>query len=252
MRRNDRTGEIGKTHRGNIIKIVEYIDHNDIIVEFIDEHINDEVARVHTTYKSFKDGTVKSPYDKTVHGKGYKGVGKYSCKSYKRAWDIWAHMIRRCYDPYTINKNITYKDCIVCDEWFNFQNFAEWYEENYYTLQDESVQLDKDILYKGNKIYSPDTCIFVPHRINSLILCKPRCRGLYPVGCHMSHGKICARCVTLDKCVYLGRFETKEEAFEVYKEFKEKYIKQIADEYKDRIPAKLYIALYNYKIDIND
>jgi hypothetical protein len=252
MNRLDRTGEIGKTHRGNVIKIVEYIDHNNIIVEFLDNHEGEEIAKVHTTYKSFKDGTVKSPYDITVHGVGYKGVGKYSCKTHKRAWDNWSRMLRRCYDPYTINKNITYKDCYVCKEWFNFQNFAKWHEENFYAIPGINIQLDKDILYKGNKIYSPETCIYVPQRINSLFLNKPSCRGKLPIGCFKSYNKICSRCCTPEGSVHLGRFDTVEEAFLAYKEFKENYTKQIADEYKKFIPEKLYIALYNYKVEIND
>ena len=50
----------------------------------------------------------------------------------------------------------------------------------------------------------------------------------------------------------IGRFDTPEEAFYAYKQFKENYIKEVADEYKDSIPQKLYEAMYRYEVEIDD
>ena len=61
-------------------------------------------------------------------------------------------------------------DCSVYEGWHNFQNFAKWYEDNYYEIEEEQMHLDKDILVKGNKVYSPDTCVFVPETINGLFV----------------------------------------------------------------------------------
>lgn len=247
---NNRTGEEKYNKRGKLMKIVEYNGCKDIIVEFP----NDHNVRVHTNYKCFIEGVVKSPYDITVHNVGYKGYGKYNnYYEHKHAWDTWAHMLRRCYDPKTIEQNPTYKNCSVCKEWHNFQNFADWYYMNYYTVPwKENMQLDKDIIKKHNKIYCPENCVFAPQGINSLLINKPNSRGKYPVGCYASYDKICARCNTLNKTVHLGRFNTVREAFEAYKDFKENYIKQVADNYKDYIPKKLYDALYNWVVEIND
>ena len=77
-------------------------------------------------------------------------------------------MLGRCYNEYNLKRRPTYKGCEVCDEWLNFQNFAEWFDNNYYTIDNEAVCLDKDILIKGNKTYSPEACVFVPITINSL------------------------------------------------------------------------------------
>ena len=245
----DRTNEEKKNKRGKLMKIVKYYGHNDIMVEFPEDHN----VVVHTTYKSFKDGTVKSPYDKTVYNVGFKGVGEYdSYYEHKQAWDTWERMLRRCYDPYMINENLTYKDCFVAEEWHNFQNFAKWFYDNYYEIPGENIQLDKDIIKKHNKIYCPDYCVFVPQCINSLIINKPKCRGKYPIGCYYSQGKIASHCTTLNKTQYLGRFNTIKEAFEAYKKFKEDYIKHVADNYKPYIPDKLYVALYNWVVEIND
>jgi hypothetical protein len=171
-------------------------------------------------------------------------------------------MIKRCYDPYTINKDrgLTYVDCYVCDEWLNFQNFAEWFYDNYYEIKGQKMCLDKDILFKGNKIYSPEACILVPNRINVLFVKSNAIRGEYPIGisyCKASE-ELLVRCNVFEngkrKRVYLGRFSSNRpfQAFYTYKIFKENYVKQVADEYKDLIPKKLYDAMYKYKVEIND
>lgn len=169
-------------------------------------------------------------------------------------------MLQRCYDSKFHKRESTYIDCEVCEEWLNFQNFAKWYYENYYEMEGQKIHLDKDILHKGNKIYSPENCIFVPERINTLFIKRDKLRGHYPIGVcyHKASGKFNTQCSIYDykenktKKKYLGCYDTPEKAFEVYKQFKEKYIKQVADHYKDQIPEKLYNELYNYQIEITD
>lgn len=120
------------------------------------------------------------------------------------------------------------------------------------------MQLDKDMLYKGNKIYSPENCIFVPSRINKLLLKRQNYRGEYPIGVnyHKRDNIFEASCSIITnnnkKKIYLGRFDNSEEAFQIYKRFKENYIKQVADEYKNKIPKNLYDAMYKYKVEITD
>jgi hypothetical protein len=69
-----------------------------------------------------------------------------------------------------MNKHITYQDVFVCEEWHNFQVFAKWFYENYYKILGEIMNLDKDIIKKGNKIYGPEYCAFVPQTINKLLV----------------------------------------------------------------------------------
>ena len=115
------------------------------------------------------------------------------------------------------------------------------------------MELDKDTLVKGNKIYSPETCIFVPQRINYLFLNSGGSRGLLPLGVYTVGKKYASRTSKNGKrSVYLGSFDTPEEAFLAYKTAKEAYIKEVADEYKDKIPKKLYDALYAYTVEITD
>lgn len=229
------------------MKIIAYRKAEDIDVEFQDAY---KFVK-NTTYVNFKRGQVKNPYDKTACGVGYVGEGKYLTKENGRStklYSCWVHMLERCY--YEKNQNLHqsyYGICSVCDEWMNFQVFAKWYEENYYEIG-ERLHLDKDILYPGNKIYSPDTCLLVPQRINELFAYKPKNTGL-PVGIRKnSNDKYGAR-----YCKYsLGTYDTLEEAYEKYAEKKEEIIKQIAEQYKNRIPKKIYNALLSYKVDINN
>lgn len=204
------------------------------------------------------------------YGIGYMGDGKYKSKDENKkktkAYNTWNHMLRRCYDPYYLNEHPTYIDCYVCEEWYNFQNFAKWFYENYYECNDEQMQLDKDILIKGNKIYSPNTCILVPKRINCLFTKSDALRGEYPIGVYYKFKKVEqyeyhyleVSCSVIEN----GKKKSKVlktlplnkpfQAFSIYKQFKEKYIKQIADEYKELIPQKLYEALYKWEVEIND
>ena len=237
--------------------IIEYINCDNIIVKFE----NKEIKK--TKYCHFKSGQIKSKYDKIVYVIGYEGEGKYKISinnKHTEEYRTWIHMLERCYSNKYHVKFPTYKDCIVYEEWHNFQNFAKWYNENYYNVNNETMCLDKDILYKGNKIYSPNTCMFVPEYINTLFTQRTNDRGNELIGVKYWESKNSfgyrARCSIKKngkvKNINLGNYNTELEAFYAYKQFKEKYIKQVADEYKDKIPKKLYNAMYSWKVEIND
>lgn len=259
MKRINRIGEIRISNEGYEMKIVGYNEKDGIVIEFQDEY----KTKINTWYTNFKNGNIKNPYHPSVYGVGCLGVGRYKSidKNNKLTIEyvMWCNMLQRCYDAYFINseKNITYKDVKVCKEWLNFQNFAKWYNENKYG--NEKLCLDKDILFKNNKIYSPNTCILVPKRINILFTKSNSNRGKYPMGVYWrkDRNKFATQCSILDdngkqKIKNLGLYNTPEEAFYVYKQFKESYIKQIAVEYRDLIPQKLYEAMHKYEVEIND
>ena len=135
---------------------------------------------------------------------------------------------------------------------------CEWLEKNYYKVPGERMHLDKDILYKGNKVYSRKTCIFVPQRINNLFVKSNKKRGKNPIGVTLRpSGKYETFCYNgYGKQIYLGSYLTKEQAFKVYKQYKEKVIKEVIDEYKGIIPephySRLREAMYNYEVEIDD
>lgn len=257
VKKNNRIGEVRINNFGSKMIIIGYRKSIDIDIYFPEYN-----WKTKADYSNFLKGSLKCPYEPRIYGIGFLGEGKYKTKEngkITKSYDHWRQMLRRCYDPYTINKQLTYANCFVCEEWHNFQNFAQWWEENYYEIEEERMCLDKDILIKDNKIYSPETCLIVPERINILFTKSDAKRGKCPIGVdwHKANNKFRARCSILNKennkeLIYLGLYNTSEEAFLAYKIFKEKYIKEIADEYKDLIPSKLYKSMYKYEIEIDD
>lgn len=170
------------------------------------------------------------------------------------AYKYWENMLRRCYYKKNLEEHETYMGCEVCKEWLCFDIFLEWYEENYYEIKGQKMCLDKDILFKGNKIYSPQTCIFVPQRINTLFVKKDKNRGELPIGVFWDEDRQKYKATWRDcnSKSHSKRFVCMLDAFNCYKFFKEKIIKEVADEYKDLIPKELYEAMYRYEVEIND
>lgn len=251
----DRIGEERYNNFGSLMRIINYRSSKDIDVYF------PEYGWVckHIRYDNFTRGKVKCPYEPRYHDHGYLGEGVYEIKEngeLTKCYRTWYHMLERCYGQLSVFKTPTYKDCYVCDEWLNYQKFAYWFENNYYQINDDVMELDKDILYKGNKIYSPDTCVFVNSKINTLFVKSDTIRGGLPIGVTVDKRRenvFYARCNNGEgKRIFIKSCSSIEEAFNEYKKFKEQLIKNIAEEYKEQIPLKLYNALINYKVDIND
>lgn len=193
-------------------------------------------------------GCSKCEYEqrrKLLYGVGINDIiGSHNFKSYR----VWNGMLLRCYNS-KHSSYINYNDVEICTEWLTFSNFNRWFEKNYI----KGYHLDKDILLKGNRIYSPDMCCFVPPEINTLLLNARRKRGKYPLGVSKVKNKYNAqfRCNGL---VRLGLYNTPEEAFYAYKRAKEAHIKEVATKYfnEGKITEKVYDALMNWKIEITD
>ena len=147
-------------------------------------------------------------------------------------YSIWSAMIHRCYDK----KERTYFDCKVCEEWLVFSNFKKWAESKESGYKN-GYCLDKDILVKGNKTYSPTTCAFVPPYINTLIIKSDFIRGVYCIGVKKtSSSQLFEACIKKNnKNIYLGVFHNEYDAFLKYKSEKEDYIKEVANKYKNEI-----------------
>ena len=235
----------------HIATIINYIDSKHIIIKF------NNGLEVNYTTKRLSD----------IHNHRMPQVKSYNIDNQK-CYRLWSTLINRA--VYHSNGHKIYKETSICDEWRVYDNFKKWYEENYYTLPSgESVQLDKDILVKHNTVYSPSTCIFVPQTINGLLTNRAKATiakrvyskntspisfDMLPIGVTWCNDKKKYRASINyhGKVKNLGRFNTVEEAFNVYKIAKEQYIKDVANEYKQYIPNKLYEVLINYKVEIND
>lgn len=248
--KKDRVGEKNIMKCGMEAVIIEYKNATNAKILFENGDI------VTCTYSNFKKGSISPTAYKSVHGVGiYNKNLKTADKNGKilKSYTSWSHMLRRCYDPKYHIKEPTYKDCTVCDEWIYYENFKQWYDDNFYTIQDSTMCLDKDILIKGNKIYSPETCVFVNQNINNIFTKNDSIRSNLPIGVTLDNGRYRARVSNGSKKeIFLGMFDNEYDAFYAYKKAKEEIIKQVADEYKDKIPKKLYDAMYNYKVEITD
>ena len=241
-------GETWTNSVGDKATIVQYVKYNEVYVQF--EGYKETVCY---RYNNLKNGQFKNPFAPLIYGVGYIGVGKYVTKingKRTRYYEVWVSMIRRCYSGES--RFSAWHDCIVEDEWHNFQTFAKWYEENYYEVDNDVMCLDKDILNKGNKVYSSKTCCFVPNRVNTLLINCRNARGDLLLGVHMQDDYYIVQCCNDGKQEYVGLYYSKNDAFKAYKVYKENIIKNVARRYKDIIPQKVYDALMSWQIEISD
>ena len=251
-KRQYRLGEESINYQGNVMKIVEYKNTNNIIVEFQDNY----KTRVHTAYREFQNGRVRNPYYKEIYNVGMIG-SKYSAKTPE--YKLWYSILTRCFDEKYKDREPTYNDATCCEEWLLFENFYEWLhsQPNFDKwLHNEGWAIDKDILIKGNKMYSPVTCCLVPRSVNSLFIKRTRYRGELPIGVIQYCNKFRARCenTLIGKRVHLGLYNTSQEAFDAYKQYKESLIKDIAQIELDQgnITKQCYNAMMNYIVEITD
>ena len=217
----DRTGEESFNNDGCLMRIIKYSRYDDIVVEFQDKYN----ARVHTDYNCFISGRVKNPYYPSVYGVGITGdkhpvsLGNRVCT---KEYITWKSMLSRCFDNKYKAIEPAYCDATCCEEWLMFDNFWEWIhsQPNYDKwLNEEDWALDKDILSKGNKVYSNDFCCLVPRTINNILIKRDRERGDLPIGVTKHGDRFRARCENpiLGKRKHIGVFDTVEEAFNAYK-----------------------------------
>lgn len=147
-----------------------------------------------------------------------------------KSYTTWKNMIVRCYSESFQERQPTYKDCTVCKEWLTYSNFKAFYDAYYV----DGWQLDKDLLIVGNKVYSPETCIFIPRELNLLLTDNESLRGKHPKGVSFNKAlnKYHAVCKANGKPRHIGFFSTPEEASKAYQEFKAKHVLQEIARYK--------------------
>lgn len=151
------------------------------------------------------------------------------CPFYNR----WKNMLDRCYDPKYQLRFPTYVGCSVTEEWLLFSNFERWMK----TQDWEGKHLDKDLLKAGNKVYSPDFCIFVPRELNAFTTDCAASRGEYPLGVSLDKGvgRFMVRCNNpfIKRKEYLGHYDTIDEAHLAWKKRKHELACIYADQQTD-------------------
>ncbi len=243
-------GDVFKTKSYGDLIITKYVNSKAVCVKFV-------VTGYETTTKASNviAGSVKDRLLPTVHGIGITGDSQVRVDGkHTKEYRLWNNMLKRCYSVGCQKVRPTYIDCSVSENFRYLQYFKEWCNNqigfNSVDEKGKPFALDKDILVKGNRVYNEDVCVFVPQEVNLLFTKRDKSRGEYPIGVsfHKSRGMLTA---TLNN-KYLGYFNTAEQAFQVYKTAKEAYIKEVANKWKDKIDPKVYEALMNYEVHIDD
>ena len=175
------------------------------------------------------------PVYSTVAGKVMR------CPFYSR----WMGMLERAYSIKHHEKSPTYKGCSVHPDWLRFSTFKSWME----TQDWEGMHLDKDIIVEGNKVYSPETCVFVTRETNAFVLENASRRGDLPVGVYLKKDRprqspYNAQVSVNGKRKLLGDYATPEEAHQAWRVAKHELAIQLASEQNDKRVSEALIKRY--------
>ena len=251
----DCVGKILKSKNFGDFKIVKYNNSRNVEMQFINTGYETSA-----TLDNIKNGNVKDPYVASVYDVGISGT-KYPITIngvHTKEYLLWKNMLKRCYSDAYRNKRPTYEGCEVSENFKSYEYFYEWCHKQIGFGVDgngNSFQLDKDLLIKGNRVYSESTCIFIPAEINSLLVKSTASRGENLIGvCWSKTNKAFVAQVgkSKGKREHLGVFKTELEAFKAYKEAKEYFIKEQANKWNGKIDERAYNALMNYQVEITD
>lgn len=246
----DCVGAICTSNNDGNFKIIDYLNCENVTVLFIKTGYTTT-----TQLANIKKGNVKDRLLPSVYGVGVIGDKYPTWKdgSDTKEYKLWQGILKRCYDKKLHLKRPTYINCSMSDNFKRYEYFYEWCQLqvgfNY-----DGYNLDKDLLVKGNKVYSEDTCVFIPKEINLALTKSNAIRGEYPVGVHFEKQteKFVAQLNKKGKRNRLGRFSTVTDAFQAYKTAKEIYLSQLAEYYKGKVDSRVYQALLSYEVAIDD
>lgn len=225
--------------------VIKYESNKNITVKFLKTGF---VTR--TTLTQIQKGTVADKLVPTLCGVGILG-GRFDIREngiMKREYRLWSSMMNRCYDKTYQRRFPTYRDCEVSEYFKCYDNFYVWCNEQK-GFKEQLWQLDKDLLVPNNKLYSEETCTFLPVSINLAIVKPAKVRNL-PVGVSLSNdGRyFVARISRYGKCDNLGGFKNLEAAKQAYLCAKKNYLLDLANKYRGLISERAYEALVNYEV----
>lgn len=226
---------------GEFIVIKRY--RNDkVLIKFADEFGFETITRE----SHIREGNIKNPYYPRVFGVGYTGVGIYSHKTHEHIYKMWNRMLERCYSKTSQTNKPTYIGCNVCKEWHCLQDFAKWFVEQ--EDCEKGYELDKDLLVKGNKLYSPETCVLLPRKVNLMLTAAASNNKLGIVGVIERCGKYSASVYIDGKIKCLGTYDTSKEASLAYAKEKEAYVRKVALSIKSEISQRAFDALMSWVV----
>ena len=247
----DCVGKVCKSLNSGDFKIVKYNNNRNVEVQFVTTGYR-KVAEM----KEVRNGSVKDPYSPSVCGVGMLGI-KYPITIngiITKEYNLWYSMLRRCYSDSSKKRQPTYTGCEASENFKSYEYFYEWCNKQI-GFGVDGFELDKDLLIKGNKVYSEDSCVFIPKEINILLTKRESMRGEHLIGVYWNKtNKAFVAMVSKNKrkSEWIGSFKTELEAFNAYKKAKEAFIKEQANKFKSQIDQRAYNALMNYAVEITD
>ena len=247
----DCVGKVCKSKSSGDFKIVKYNDARNVEIQFLKTGFETTVQ-----LGDIRSGKVKDPHSPSVYEVGVVGT-KYPSTINGRntkEYGLWQNMLQRCYSDTFKKRYPTYEGCEVSDNFKSYEYFYEWCHKQI-GFDNGGWHLDKDLLVKGNKVYSEDSCIFIPAEINSLLTKCTASRGEHPIGVSWNkRDKAFVAKVKKNKgkSEYLGSFNTELEAYNAYKTAKESFVKEQASKWQSQIDPRAYNALMNYTVNITD
>ena len=247
----DCVGKVCKSLNSGDFKVLKYKDSKNVEIQFINTGYR-KVAEM----KEVRSGEIKDPYLPSVYGVGVLGA-KYPTKVngvITKEYILWNHVLERCYSNTYQKKHPTYIGCEASENFKSFEYFYEWCHRQV-GFGNEGWHLDKDLLTKGDKVYSENTCVFLPQEINKVLTKREVSRGNHLIGvcwCNTKKAFVARVSKNKGKQEFLGHFKTEIEAFNAYKQAKEAFVKEQANKWKSQVDDRAYNALMNYTVEITD
>ena len=174
----DCVGKVCKSLNSGNFKVLKYNDAKNVEIQFLKTGF-ETVA----TLGNIRKGLIKDPYSPSVYGVGIVGTKYLSAVNgvLTKEYELWSGMLKRCYSDFSKKKQPTYIGCVVSNKFKSYEYFYEWCH-NQIGFGIDGWQLDKDLLIKGNKVYSESTCVFIPREINQTLVKRVASRGEHPIG----------------------------------------------------------------------
>ena len=247
----DCVGKVCKSLNSGDFKILKYNNKKNVEIRFLKTGFEAVVE-----LGSIRNGEVKDRYSPSVYGVGVLGT-KYPVRVngiLTKEYELWQNMLKRCYSDSFKKKYPTYEGCQVSDNFKSYEYFYEWCNKQI-GFGVDGFELDKDLLVKGNKVYSESACVFIHKDINLLLTKSTASRGKHLIGVSWhDKGKAFEARVSKSKgkSEHLGYFKTEIGAFKAYKKAKEAFVKEQANKWKGKIDERAYEALLNYEVNIDD
>lgn len=242
-----KNGDLFFNKKGCEAVVINYENSRNVTIRFTDDNAHEMTLEA----RDLSRGAFKNPYFPSLFGVAYVGHGDFETSEGGKKTDEyirWSSMIRRCYSEYVHDRQPSYSECTVSDDWLCYQSFAKWISNNEFNSAD--YELDKDLLLTGNKVYSSENCCLVPKTINSLVNDHSARKRLHPMGVSLDKrsGRFASQLAINGKLTSLGVFATAEEAHAAYVLAKEAYVKRMATEWRGRIDERVFEALMKWRV----